>query len=65
MKKKPTQFSIDTVMYGFHLARGKELPSLVQNISLGPTGINFRMEYWLSLNYLLNNSYFSQLVDYP
>lgn len=33
--------AFDGVMYGFHQVHGKELPSLVQNISLGPTGFSF------------------------
>jgi len=33
--------AFDGVMYGFHLANGKELPSLVQNISLGPAGFSW------------------------
>ncbi len=37
--------AFDGVMYGFHQVHGKELPSLVQNISLGPTGVNFRMNF--------------------
>lgn len=37
--------AFDAVMYSFHHAHGKELPSLVQNISLGPTGVNFRMNF--------------------
>ncbi len=37
--------AFDGVMYGFHQARGKELPELVQNISLGPTGVHFRMNF--------------------
>lgn len=37
--------TFDAVMYGFHQAHGKELPSLVQNISLGPTGVHFRMNF--------------------
>jgi hypothetical protein len=35
----------DGVIYSFHLALGKELPELVQNISLGPTGVHFRMNF--------------------
>lgn len=35
----------DGVMYGFHQAHGKELPGMVQNISLGPKGVNFRMNF--------------------
>ncbi len=37
--------AFDGVMYGFHNVHGKELPSLVQNISLGPSGVNFRMNF--------------------
>lgn len=37
--------AFDGVMYGFHQVHGKELPSLVQNISLGPTGVTFRMDF--------------------
>lgn len=37
--------AFDGVMYGFHSAHGKELQSLVQNISLGPTGVYFRMNF--------------------
>jgi hypothetical protein len=37
--------AFDGVMYGFHQAHGKELPELVQNISLGPTGVHFRMNF--------------------
>jgi hypothetical protein len=37
--------AFDGVMYGFHQIHGKELPSLVQNISLGPSGVNFRMNF--------------------
>ncbi|GAB3221437.1 hypothetical protein J0A67_07110 [Algoriphagus aestuariicola] len=37
--------AFDSVLYGFHRAHGKELPSLVQNISLGPTGVNFKMDF--------------------
>ncbi len=37
--------AFDGIMYGFHQAHGKELPSIVQNISLGPTGVNFRMNF--------------------
>lgn len=37
--------AFDGVMYGFHQAHGKELPELVQNISLGPTGVQFRMNF--------------------
>lgn len=37
--------AFDGVMYGFHNVHGKELPSLVQNISLGPTGVNFKMNF--------------------
>ncbi len=33
----------DAVMYGFHQAHAGELPGLVQNISLGSTGVSFRM----------------------
>lgn len=32
--------AFDGVMYGFHQAHAKELPGLVQNISLGPTGFS-------------------------
>lgn len=32
--------AFDGVMYGFHRAHAKELPSLVQNISLGPSGFS-------------------------
>ncbi|GAB2485140.1 DUF6992 family protein [Algoriphagus taiwanensis] len=35
----------DGIMYGFHQIHGKELPSLVQNISLGPTGVYLRMNF--------------------
>lgn len=37
--------AFDGVMYGFHQTHGKELPNLVQNISLGPTGVYFRMNF--------------------
>lgn len=37
--------AFDGVMYGFHQVHGKELPSLVQNISLGPTGVSLRMNF--------------------
>lgn len=37
--------AFDGVMYGFHHVHGKELPNLVQNISLGPTGVYFRMNF--------------------
>ena len=37
--------AFDGVMYGFHQAHGKELPELMQNISLGPTGVHFRMNF--------------------
>lgn len=37
--------AFDGVMYGFHQVHGKELPSLVQNISLGPTGVYLRMNF--------------------
>ncbi|SDA95482.1 hypothetical protein SAMN03080617_04083 [Algoriphagus alkaliphilus] len=37
--------AFDGVMYGFHHVHGKELPDLVQNISLGPTGVYFRMNF--------------------
>lgn len=37
--------AFDGVMYGFHQANGKELPSLVQNISMGPTGVNFKINF--------------------
>jgi hypothetical protein len=37
--------AFDGVMYGFHHVHGKELPSLVQNISLGPTGVYFRKNF--------------------
>jgi hypothetical protein len=37
--------AFDGVMYGFHQVHGKELPGLVQNISLGPTGVNFKMNF--------------------
>lgn len=32
--------AFDGIMYGFHHAHAKELPELVQNISLGPTGFS-------------------------
>lgn len=35
--------AFDGVMYGFHNAHAKELPRLVQNISLGPTGFSMRI----------------------
>ncbi|GMQ27501.1 DUF6992 family protein [Algoriphagus confluentis] len=35
----------DGIMYGFHVTHAKELPSFVQNISLGPTGVYFRMNF--------------------
>lgn len=34
----------DGIMYGFHQAHAKELPQLVQNISLGPQGFSLRLE---------------------
>lgn len=37
--------AFDGVMYGFHQVHGQELPALVQNISLGPSGVNFRMNF--------------------
>lgn len=37
--------AFDGVMYGFHHVHGKELPNLVQNISLGPSGVYFRMNF--------------------
>ncbi|MFN4000179.1 DUF6992 family protein [Algoriphagus sp.] len=37
--------AFDGVMYGFHQVHGKELPGLVQNISLGTSGVNFRMNF--------------------
>ncbi|MDP2041608.1 MAG: hypothetical protein Q8S14_15920 [Algoriphagus sp.] len=37
--------AFDGVMYRFHHVHGKELPNLVQNISLGPTGVYFRMNF--------------------
>jgi hypothetical protein len=37
--------AFDGVMYGLHNVHGKELPSLVQNISLGPTGVNIKMNF--------------------
>lgn len=37
--------AFDAVMFGIHQSHGKELPSLVQNISLGPTGVNFKMTF--------------------
>lgn len=33
--------AFDGVMYGFHHAHAKELPGLVQNLSLGPNGFSF------------------------
>lgn len=35
--------AFDGVMYGFHQTHAKELPELVQNISLGPTGFSVRI----------------------
>jgi hypothetical protein len=35
--------AFDGVMYGFHQVHAKELPGLVQNISLGPTGFLVRI----------------------
>jgi len=35
--------AFDGVMYGFHQAHAKELPELVQHISLGPTGFSLRI----------------------
>ena len=35
----------DGIMYGVHVAHAKGLPSLIQNISLGPTGVYFRMNF--------------------
>lgn len=35
--------AFDAVMYGFHNVHAGELPAIVQNISLGPTGVHFRM----------------------
>jgi hypothetical protein len=35
--------AFDGVMYGFHQAHAKELPELVQHISLGPTGFSVRI----------------------
>lgn len=37
--------AFDGVMYGLHQVHGKELPALVQNISLRPSGVNFRMNF--------------------
>ncbi|WP_332913411.1 DUF6992 family protein [Algoriphagus boritolerans] len=37
--------AFDGVMYGFHQVHGKELPNLVQNISLGPTGVHLKMNF--------------------
>lgn len=34
--------AFDAVMYGFHHAHAGELPELVQNISLGPTGFSIK-----------------------
>lgn len=34
--------SFDAIMYGFHHAHAGELPTLVQNISLGPTGFSIK-----------------------
>jgi hypothetical protein len=33
----------DAVMYGFHQTHSKELHEIMQNVSLGPTGFNFRI----------------------
>ena len=35
--------AFDGVMYGFHHLHANELPELVQNISLGPTGLSVRI----------------------
>lgn len=35
--------AFDAVMYGFHHAHAGELPELVQNISLGPTGFSIKI----------------------
>ncbi len=35
--------AFDAVMYGFHHAHAGELPELVQNISLGPTGFSINI----------------------
>lgn len=37
--------AFDGVLYGFHQVHDKELPALVQNISLGPSGVHFRMNF--------------------
>ncbi|MBC6369094.1 hypothetical protein [Algoriphagus sp. AK58] len=37
--------AFDAVMYGFHQAHGKEIPGLIQNVSLGLSGVNFRMNF--------------------
>lgn len=37
--------AFDAVMVGFHQAHAGELPGLVQNLSLGPSGISFRMTF--------------------
>ena len=34
--------AFDAIMYGFHNAHAGELPALVQNISLGPTGFSIK-----------------------
>ena len=35
----------DGIMYGFHHAHANQLPELVQNISLGPTGVYLKMNF--------------------
>ena len=35
--------AFDGVMYGFHQAHGKELPELLQQVSLGATGFSVRI----------------------
>mgnify|MGYP006200084509 FL=1 len=37
--------AFDAVMYGFHQAHAGELPGLVQNLSLGPTGFSINIPF--------------------
>lgn len=37
--------AFDAVMYGFHQVHGKEIPGLIQNVSFGLSGVNFRMNF--------------------
>lgn len=37
--------AFDAVMFGFHQTHGKEIPGLIQNVSLGLSGVNFRLNF--------------------